>query len=160
MITINATRERSILRIGKSLENGVTSVRFDIRKWVKALGVGTAVVLHQRANDTEAYPVSSTMSNGIVTWVVSSADTAYAGYGRCELQYIVDDALVKSKIWKTLTLESLEEGTEAPDPESGWVADLLEKVQEMVDGIDGQCGCDLTVASDDETTEMLSGVFS
>lgn len=155
MIVEYANQRKGILRLGKSYENGVTSVVFNIERWISEIGEGTAVLLHMRPEDESPYPVSTIQGNGIVTWVVSSTDTAQAGIGKCELQYIVDEDVVKSKIWKTLTIKSLDDAGETPDPESGWVAELLSQIQEMVDGSD----LNIEIATDEETEEMLSEIY-
>ena len=131
MWTINAEKLNT-LRLGKSGENLVTCVRFDISKWVKDFGDGTAVLCHMRPEDTEPYITSTTLEDGIVSWNVTSTDTAQAGIGKCELQYIVDDVVIKSKVWQTVILKSLDDAGDTPDPESGWVADLIAQITELV----------------------------
>lgn len=131
------------VRLGKQGENNVISIEFDISKWIEELGDGTSALLHMRPEDDSPYLVSTTLEDGIVTWVVSSTDTAQAGTGKCELQYVSETGeVIKSETWLTTIAASLEEAGESPDPESGWVADLLAQIQELIDSME-------TISEDD-----------
>lgn len=153
---INANRNKN-LRLGRTGENLVTEVIFDIGDWQRKLGEGTVVLVNIRPEDTEPYPVSVTIDEDKVIWTVTSTDTAQAGTGKCELQYIVDEAVAKSKIWETTIVASLDDVGETPDPESGWVADLLNTIGDMVEGSTGET---YEIATDEETAEMLEEIFS
>ena len=155
MIIVNASKTEGVIKLGKCGENNVTRIIFDISRWVDDFGDGEAVLLVLRPGEETAYITTTTLEDGIVTWDVTSTDTAYSGVGECELQYIGDGTVVKSKIWKTITLESLEESGESPDPESGWVAALISQIQEMVDSSD----LNIEIATDEETEEMLSEIY-
>ncbi|MCD8050283.1 MAG: hypothetical protein LUE89_01190 [Clostridiales bacterium] len=131
-MTINVAPSTSALALGKQGENLARAFAFDISKWVEEFGDGTAVLLHQRKGDAAPYPCTITQGDGVATWAVTSADNAVAGKGKAELQYVVDDVVVKSHTFTTVTLAGLEEAGEAPDPETGWVAELLESVKATV----------------------------
>lgn len=153
----NATNFNGVLKLGKSGESNVIQIIFDISKWVEEFGTGSAVLLVLRPEDDTPYITTTELEDGIVTWNVSSTDTAYPGIGECELQYIADDYVKKSRIWKTVTLRSLEDAGESPDPESGWVADLLSQIQDMIDSIEA---CSYEIATDEEVEEMLEEIYS
>ena len=153
------------LRLGKRGENNATKITFPITKWVEDFGEGTAVLLVLRPEDDTPYITTTTLADGIVTWVVSSTDTAQAGAGKCELQYIVDDTVVKSRTWPTITLDSLEDAGESPDPESGWVADLIGEITALVETVptvtieqtDDGAIVTVTDANGTTTAEILNG---
>lgn len=129
------------LALGRCGENLATEWAFDVSAWVSEYGSsGTFVLLHQRNGDDAPYPVTTTMDGTTVLWAVTSADVANPGAGMAELQYVVDEVIVKSAIWTTYVKAALDDPTTVPDPETGWVADLIRQIQEIVDGIEGGGG--------------------
>lgn len=133
MITTNAATGHTIL-LGREGENLARSMIFDIADWISAYGVGTVSLIAQRSGDTEPYPCTVTVDGSSVTWLITAADTARQGYGKCELRYAVGDVLVKSETWLTYTADAL--GTPAPkppEPQKAWVDKVLEAGQAAVD---------------------------
>lgn len=133
MITANAATGHTIL-LGREGENLARSMIFDIADWISAYGVGTVSLIAQRNGDDEPYPCTVTVDGSAVTWLVTAADTARKGYGKCELRYAVGDVLVKSETWLTYTADAL--GTpapEAPEPQKAWVDKVLAAGQAAVD---------------------------
>lgn len=138
MITYDVLPKTRIIPLGRQGENNVRQIIFKASYLKsKVADGGEFVLLHQRNGDAQPYPVSIAEESGYIIWTVTNADNANSGLGECELQYIVDDAVVKTKIWKTRVAESLEESGDVPDPESGWVADLLKKISESTGTGDG-----------------------
>lgn len=127
MRTFPVTKHTTTIPLGMAGENNATAVVFDL-SFFGDISNGTVALFHQRNGDYAPYPVA--ISNG--TWVVSSADTANSGAGKCELQYIEDDKVVKSKIWTTEVTESLSDPVDVTDPEEGWVQSMIEKIKEAV----------------------------
>lgn len=123
------------LHLGKQGENLARIVYFDeIATWKKEFGEGKCELLHQRNGDTAPYPVKLEMENDRCCWKVTASDTAIVGDGKCELHYLVDDVVVKSKIWTTTVLESLGgEIAEPPAPEQAWVDEVLGAAQKVED---------------------------
>ncbi len=146
---ISIDNRAATVTLGRQGENLARTICIDISRWVEEFGDGTAVLLAQRPNETSTYPATVTVSGSVVSWPITNADTANAGIGAAELQYIVGEVVVKSHTMRTLIASSLEESGDAPDPESGWVADLLEQVQETA-------GDAATAAVEDVVQEALS----
>ena len=113
--------------LGKQGENFARMICFDEpTTWKETFGEGKCELLHQRNGDAAPYPVVLETEGDKVCWKFSAADTAIAGEGKCELHYIVDDVIVKSKIWVTSVIESLGEGrAEPPEPQKAWVDQVL-----------------------------------
>lgn len=113
--------------LGKQGENLARMVCFDeIANWKKVFGEGRCELLHQRNGDPAPYPVVIEVQNDKICWKVTTPDTALAGEGKCELHYIVNDVVVKSKIWTTTVTEALGEGKmEAPEAQQAWVDQVL-----------------------------------
>jgi hypothetical protein len=121
------------LYLGKQGENLARIVYFEEHAlWEKEFGEGKCELLHQRNGDAAPYPVKLEKENGKCCWKVTASDTAIVGDGKCELHYLVDDVVVKSKIWTTTVLESLGgEVAEAPEPEKAWVDAVLDAAQKV-----------------------------
>lgn len=126
MIRITARRNLS-LDLGRRGENLAREIIFDISDWQSEYGVGTVSLIAQRQDDISPYPCTTSVDGSTVIWPITAADTSWHGYhDKCELQYRVDDVLVKSSIWRTYVSEAL--GTpseEAPEPHKDWVNQVL-----------------------------------
>lgn len=125
MVAIHAISGRT-LALGREGENLARQVVFDISEWRASYGDGTVSLIAQRHGDAEPYPCNITVDGDTVTWPITAADTAQAGYGRCELRYSVGDVLVKSEMWRTFVADAL--GTpqpEPPEPAKNWVDAVL-----------------------------------
>ena len=109
--------------LGKQGEHCARRLSFnDVRIWSEIFGEGVCELIHQRNGDEAPYPIAMEIDNGVPYWCVSSADTAIAGEGKCEIRYIVNGTVVKSNIYNTFVQESLGEGTaEPPEPQNTWV---------------------------------------
>lgn len=119
--------------LGKQGENLARKVCFDEpAMWKEAFGEGKCELVHQRSGDEAPYPVVLNVENDKVSWKITNADTAIVGDGKCELHYIVDDVVVKSKIWTTTVLPSLGGASEeAPEPQKAWVDQVLNAAEEV-----------------------------
>lgn len=114
------------IRLGRRGENLATRVTFDVSGWMSS-GDGTIHLLHQRNGDNVPYPCAITVNGGTVTWEITAADVEVAGRGRAELQYLDGDVCKKSAIYTTNTLRALNKaGKVPPEPEEGWVRQVLE----------------------------------
>lgn len=121
------------INLGRRGENEATQVVFDVSYLISAYGAGNPVLLAKRAKDSTAYPVSATSEEDSVTWLVNSADTAYKGSGECELFWYVGDVLAKTVVWSTWVSDDIGEEGEAPEPQQGWVTQMLEQMQTIAD---------------------------
>ena len=123
-----SSNNTTVLPLGKQGENLAEKIIFtDPISWLKGYGTGTVQLLNQRPGEDTPYPVViSEESDGSYSWVVTAADTALAGQGKCELRYLSGDTVVKSLIWSTIVNDALGEPSDTP-PESqqGWVDQVL-----------------------------------
>lgn len=88
--------------LGQQGEHLATLVRFPIAALVDTYGEGIFLLFARRPGETATYPVRTYQDDEYLYWNVTGADTAYAGTGRCELQYFVNESLVKSIIYLTI----------------------------------------------------------
>jgi hypothetical protein len=109
---IDVVPNAGVIALGKEGENQAVRVTLpNIRA-----GVGSILLLHQRANDQKPYPVPAVEADGGIVWVVSSTDTAYPGRGQAELQWLgADGAVVKSVTYQTNTIRALTTPGAVPD---------------------------------------------
>lgn len=119
--------------LGKQGENLARKVYFDEPAlWKEEYGDGICELLHQRKGDIAPYPVKLEIEGGKWCWKITSADTAVAGNGKCELQYLVDNVVVKSMIWSTKVHASLGGDTiDPPEPHEAWVDEVLKAAQKV-----------------------------
>lgn len=115
----------SEINLGRQGENQARKVVFDVlRAWREEFGsTGAASLIVQRSEDAAPYPVTLGEENGMLTWTVGAADTAYAGEGKAELRYTVGSTVIKSGIYKTVVRATLGDCTSEPpegsDPYEG-----------------------------------------
>ena len=121
------------ISIGKQGENLARKVYFDEPElWKETFGEGVCELLHQRSGDSSPYPIKLEAENGRLCWKITASDTAMVGDGKCELRYVVDDVIVKSKIWTTTVLPTLGDNVvEAPEPQKAWVDEVLGAAEEV-----------------------------
>ena len=132
-INVKVGETTDSINLGRRGENEATEVVFDVSSLVSTYGAGNPVLLAKRAQDSTAYPVSATSEDNTVTWLVNSADTAYKGSGECELYWYVGDVLAKTVVWSTWVSDDIGEEGEAPEPQQGWVTQMLEDMQTIAD---------------------------
>lgn len=114
MITRDATlKYRNLL--GHYKEDNAVRLRFDLTGFEKDFPGGKVRCFAQRHGETTRYPVELTIDDNSAYWTVTESDVSIPGNGRCELEWRVDDTVVKSEIYGTMVLDSLKDGPEPPD---------------------------------------------
>ena len=135
MITVNASRREPIC-LRHQGENDAMQVAFPLSAFEADWPGGTPLLLVQRpraSRDTEAYPVALSVDGHTAYWTVSASDVEYSGYGKAQLQWRVEDVLVKSCIYDTVCVPSLHAGTEPPDdPSKRW----FDAIQAQIGNLD------------------------
>lgn len=120
MIEIKATH-RAPIKLGHTGENEAVRVAFSLLPFKEAFPDGVPSLLARRKGDATAYPVPLTIEADTAYWAVTRADTEKAGFGQCELQWIVGNTLAKSDKFDFFVAKALEAGAEAPDaPSKAW----------------------------------------
>lgn len=127
----------SVINLGKQGETNVRQVQLDVSRLVTLFGPGTVQLLHRRPGDVTPYPVALTRSGDVVTWTVTAADTAYSGEGQAELQYFAGDSLAKSETYNTtITASQGDAGATPPEPQAGWVTQVLQAGNDAAEAAD------------------------
>ena len=121
-----------ILLLGKVGENLATRVIIDASEWQD--GSGTFQLLVKRA-DEEMFTATISQENGVVTWLIPAAEIGAAGYGEIELNYIVDEAKMKSARCDTRVFSSIEIDSLPPNGTT-WSQMVLAAIQDARDAAD------------------------
>lgn len=133
---INVEDTITTLLLGRAGENNVRQIEFDYTPWYEEFGEGDIGLLHKRNGDAEPYPITVTLHDDhTCTWDVTNVDTAKKGFGRLQVVYLIDEQVKKSRVYKTHTLESVQETSyKPPDPYESWVEEILAGLIEFNQG--------------------------
>lgn len=108
--------------LGRAGENEYTEIAFDISAWQREFTINSINLLIQRPTDGEAYPADVTIEGVYAVHTLTSADLAYPGIGKCQLQMLSGTVIAKTRIYSTLCNCSLDvTGGDAPTPWAGVV---------------------------------------
>lgn len=121
-------KKDSDIPLGRTGENDVEGVRFDVKEWPDLYGEGGSFVLvHKRPGDTQPYVCATAVgSSGCLVWVIQDVDVQYTGRGEAQLTYVVDSKVAKSVIYTTRISRSLEQEGELPEPYETMIEELIE----------------------------------
>lgn len=124
--------------IGRKGENLARVVDFSdiIAEIKKEYGDGgKIVVLIKRPNEDVPYPAAEVDDSDGLTWTPTETDTAIAGRGRAEVDYYIDDVLVKSVLFSTYTNDSIGVSGDTPEPGYDYMKQLLDALEKVGTGI-------------------------
>ena len=121
----------TILMLGRQGENKAHQICFDLNQLVTHYGSGTALLVHQRNGDAAPYIVPTSVSNNILFWLISNIDTLYAGNGKAELRYIVNDIIVKSVTFQTRVMPSMTGDITIPPAFQSWYDALINYIESI-----------------------------
>ena len=96
---------------------------------------GKIVVLVKRPNEDVPYPAAVVDESDGLTWTPTETDTAIAGHGNAEVDYYVDDVLVKSVLFTTYTHDSIGVSGDTPEPGYDYMKQLLDALEKVGTGI-------------------------
>lgn len=150
-----------MMHIGKNGEGDALRVTFPVvAEWEALYGAGGVWTLNvQRHGDALAYAAQDfKIEDGEALWVVTDADAAVVGEGRCELTYKIGGTVAKSRTYSFRVDRSLTGGGDVPDPVKGWQEALEERVDGKLDRPDGGSAGDvLTKTGDGEEWKKPTG---
>ena len=117
MRTVYAQKNKKII-LGRQGEDKAVRVVWPgiVSDWSSLYGDGSFQLSVRRFGDENAYPVVVEVSGDDVIFTVTSAETAIAGNGKCELTYIANGTIAKSTTWETVVLNSLTGQTPSEPP--------------------------------------------
>lgn len=156
--------------LGKQGENAAREIAFpEPAQWREEFPGGAAQLLVS-PNGGKAYPVVLEEDGDLAVWQVTAADTARAGYGRCELRWSIEGQAVKSRTYVTFVAEGLSGGCGCGT--DNWSAYLEQVIRAGADALNAagraeaaanraeiSGGSGVGIATDEEVSEMLEEVF-
>ena len=146
MIEIKATH-RAPIKLGHTGENEAVRVAFSLLPFKETFPDGVPSLLARRKGDASAFPVPLTIEADTAYWAVTRADTEKAGFGQCELQWIVGNTIAKSDKFDFFVVKALESGDAPPDaPSKAWF-----------DAIQGQIG-DLSKLTTEAKENLVAAI--
>lgn len=122
--------------LGRQYENDAVQVLFDCSALAEEHGSGSAGLYVKRNKDKTPYLATSTKQDGnVLTWTVTTYDTAVPGAGALELRWKTDegDTSARPILFRTVVLPGLGETTGETEEVSSWLDQLLDSVQEKLD---------------------------
>ena len=140
--------------IGYKGENKARCLIFDLTECVETFGDGGFVISFIRQGDELPYLVTDTdrLDNHAI-WIITDTDTAVDGYGMVQLQYIVDDVVCKSALYRTVTFDSNGITGDVPDP----YEDLLAQIAAYAAQAEG-AATTATAAAQAASTAVENGI--
>lgn len=112
--------------LGRRGENNVTEILFP---QPESLMGNSWTLIHRRARDNSGYQVPLEKRGNALVWTIARGDVETPGIGRAGLTCTGSDgAVLKSVIYTTLTVDSLDAGEDVPDPAKPWYEDIMEKL--------------------------------
>lgn len=151
MRTVYAQKNKKII-LGRQGEDKAVRVVWPgiVSDWSSLYGGGSFQLSVRRFGDENAYHVAVEVNGDDVCFTVTSAETAIAGNGKCELTYIANGTIAKSATWETVVLNSLTGQTPSEPPE--------EPAKSWFTAIQGQIGnlADLATASKDNLVTAIN----
>ena len=151
MRTVYAQKNKKII-LGRQGEDKAVRVVWPgiVSDWSSLYGDGSFQLSVRRFGDENAYPVVVEVNGDDIRFTVTSAETAIAGNGKCELTYIANGTIAKSATWETVVLNSLTGQTPSEPPE--------EPAKSWFTAIQGEIGnlADLETASKDNLVAAIN----
>lgn len=126
------------LFIGLQGESNARKIDIDMSEWMRDWPDAKVDVLVQRPGEDKTYPVETALRGGHLLWTPKREDVLIAGMGKAQI-ILTDknDVELRSRVVQTIIGESIA-GTEgeAPDPEQGWVHQVLQAANEVRTAVD------------------------
>ena len=113
--------------LGYKGENIVTGVIFDYSSWRELYGVGALTLAVQPSGNSNPYPVTLTVIDDThALWTLTKTVLNEEGAGRCQLTYVVGEAIKKSAVFVYKAGYSMDATGEIPDPYISYFEQILE----------------------------------
>lgn len=121
------TTNETMLFLGRQGEHLARAIQFtELDEWRQIYGEGEVRLVNLRPGEQTPYPVTPETEDGSIIWKLTATDTALNGYGQCELQYLVGEVIVKSKLYVTLVAKAVNgSGSEVPATAPSWIDQVL-----------------------------------
>lgn len=122
------------VNLGHQNEHNTTQIEFDLGSFISAYGEGAAVLAVSRAGETTVFPAAVVREGNTAIWKVGREWTSTAGSGKCQLSWVVDDAVAKTVVFETTVRRSLLPSADTPDPAESYFEEILSAGAHAVEG--------------------------
>lgn len=122
------TENPTIIQLGRQGEHDARQIWFDLTWLIENFGSGTALLVNQRSQDSAPYNVTTAQEGTCLIWTIDETDTAYEGFGKCEIRWTVGGLLAKTVIYKTNIQKSITGDAVIPDPYESWYDKMMEQI--------------------------------
>ena len=125
--SVESLPRRSVC-IGRTGENGYTSLSFDVSAWLEQYPDARVTVVYRRPDGVSYIVASGQEGSSTVVWTVSECDLAVEGYGEVELRLTQGEVVGKSERVSLKVKASLTAGERPSSPVHDWVNRLLGRI--------------------------------
>lgn len=138
-----------IINLGRAGENLATIITFDVTDWIKPTSEGGfgdsgsfTLFVQQGGGSYYLQPLEESsaarLTENLVKWEVTDANTATVGLGKCELAYTINDIIVKSIIYDVVVTNSLdiEAAGDIPSPIESWINEVSQMTDQIIHAVD------------------------
>lgn len=114
----------TIVQLGRRGENLANAIGIDVQAWLDAWPDAEISVIVLRPGESTGYPAENvSIADGVLSWVVTNVETAFAGVGSFEVRATSGDVLKKSvvtafEVCKCISCDI--ETDEPPEPAKPW----------------------------------------
>lgn len=146
-----------IVPLGRQGEKLANTIEIDVQAWLDAWPGADISVIVLRPGDVAAYTAKNTsVKDGVLSWVVTDIETAYAGVGTFEIRATAGDVLKKSVVASFEVCKCImcaDEGSEPPEPAKPWLEQATEAAETATKSAEE------AQAAAAEALEMLDNAF-
>ena len=93
--------ENRVVQLGRRGENRTQNVRIDASAMLTVLPGATLSIAAIRPQETEVYAPAVTVSDGVITWVITQTDVSTYGLGYAEVRATKGAQVKKSAVFRT-----------------------------------------------------------
>ena len=121
-------RDNAVINLGYVADDSSTIIRLPISSFVLRYGDGGEFrLIHRLPGEQHGHPVSNiTVRNGCLEWLVGAEELSTYGDGEAQVEYVCEDGVAHTKIWKTLICRSLDDTADIPEQWRPWIDKLYE----------------------------------
>ena len=159
-----------IINLGRAGENLATTITFDVSNWIKPTSEGGfgntgsfTLFVQQGGGSYYLQPLEESSAAGLtdnlVKWEVTNANTATVGLGKCELAYTINDVIVKSIIYDIVVTNSIdiEAAGNIPSPIESWINEVSQMTDQIIHAIDYANEAERWAKGTEDGTPVSSG---
>ena len=161
---IYSIKRIGLIHIGRQGEHLAQTIQFDVSTFLKRWPDAEFSILVRRPGEENPYIGQTSLEGDILSWIITSTETAVAGDGRIEVRAAYGDMVAKSDLIPFRVSSSMTgHAHDPPDPFEDWVSRVTDAAQEVEQAVDRLTGLDaqaVTLAPGEKAyVELRDGVL-